>query len=51
MTFSVLSKRSLTYISCKRGIVQRYTKMSGEQPVIGGLTLEAYWEQLNNKQL
>ena len=47
----VLSERSLTYVSCKRNVVQRYTKMSNAKPRIDGMTLSAYWQQLSKKQL
>jgi len=46
----VMSQGSLSYVSCQRGIVQRYTKISDEQPLVEGLTLAAYWERLKGSR-
>jgi hypothetical protein len=47
----VLSRGLLSYVSCKRGIVQRYTKISDERPLIEGMTLAAYWERLKGRRV
>jgi hypothetical protein len=47
----VLSRGLLTYVSCKRGIVQRYTKISDERPLIEGMTLAAYWKRVTSRRV
>jgi hypothetical protein len=42
----VLMENSLTYVSCKDGVVERYVKVSGQKPVVEGASLKDYWQQL-----
>jgi len=42
----VVMDNSLTYVSCKDGVVERYVRMSGQKPVIEGASLEDYFKQL-----
>lgn len=44
----VVTERSLTYVSCKTGTIERYAKTSSERPLVDGLSIEAYW-QLNQQ--
>jgi hypothetical protein len=44
----VLTERSMTYVSCENGVVERYTKVSSQKPVIEGLSLERSWQRLKN---
>jgi hypothetical protein len=44
----IVTERSLTYVSCKTGTIERYTKTSSERPLVDGMSIEAYW-QLNQK--
>ncbi len=37
---------SLTYVSCQDGVVERYVKVSGQKPVVEGVSIERYWQQL-----
>lgn len=42
----VVMDNSLTYVSCKDGVVERYVKVSGQKPAIEGASLKDYWQQL-----
>jgi hypothetical protein len=42
----VVMESSLTYVSCKDGVVERYVKVSSQEPRIEGASLEQYWRKL-----
>lgn len=44
----VVMDNSLTYVSCKEGVVERYVKVSGQKPSVEGASLQDYWRQLKD---
>lgn len=40
----VWMENSVTYISCEKGTVERYAKISDQQPRLEGASLEEYWQ-------
>lgn len=42
----VVMENSLTYVSCKDGVVERYVKVASQKPRIEGASLEEYWQRL-----
>lgn len=44
----VVMDNSLTYVSCKEGVVERYVKVSGQKPVVEGASLQDYWRKLKD---
>ncbi len=41
----VWMENSVTYISCSRGTVERYAKVSDQRPTIEGASLEDFWQK------
>lgn len=37
---------SVTYISCERGAIERYAKVSDQRPTIDGVSLGDYWQKI-----
>lgn len=44
----VVMDNSLTYVSCKEGVVERYVKVSGQKPSVEGASLQDYWSKLKD---
>lgn len=45
----VLMEGSLTFVSCGEGLVERYLKVSDEEPTVGGASIESYWQDLRRR--
>jgi len=41
----ILSDNTLVFLSCQRGVIERYSKVSGQKPEIDGLRVKAYWQK------
>lgn len=46
----VLTPQSMTYVSCELGVVERYTKVSGQKPAIEGLAVDAFWNTVRDSR-
>jgi hypothetical protein len=44
----ILTGESLIYVSCKRGVVEQYSKVSGQKPQIEGMPVKTYWQKLKS---
>ena len=42
----VWMENSVTYISCEKGTVERYAKISDQKPRVEGVSLEEYWKKV-----
>lgn len=42
----VLMQDNLTYVSCSRGVVERYTRLTDGKPQIEGASIDEYWQRL-----
>jgi hypothetical protein len=41
----IVTDTALVYVSCQRGVIERYAKVSGQKPQIDGLPVKMYWQK------
>lgn len=41
----IVSDTALIYVSCQRGVIERYAKVSGQKPQVDGLPVKTYWQK------
>ena len=41
----IVSENALVYLSCQRGVIERYAKVSGQKPEVEGLNVRAFWRK------
>jgi hypothetical protein len=41
----IVSDTALVYVSCQRGVIERYAKVSGQKPQVDGLPVKMYWQK------
>lgn len=45
----VVTEKTMTYVSCENGVVERYVKLSSERPLVDGQPIEASWRDLKGR--
>ena len=45
----ILGDNVLLYVSCRRGIIERYVRVSSETPQVDGMPVKAYWQKLKGQ--
>jgi hypothetical protein len=47
----VLTKTSLTYVSCEDQVVERYVKTTDQRPLVAGMEIRELWEKLHRDRV
>lgn len=45
----VVTDKTMTHVSCEHGVVERYTKVSSQRPLVDGQSIEASWRDLKGR--